>query len=492
MARSLTNALRDEYNALFATMRFREERLSDVQRLASRITAQSSRQRYSSVENGTGVPWFVVAIIHNLECSSRFECHLHNGDPLDARTTHVPSGRPRDGQPPFKWEDSAIDALSNRGLKKNTDWSVAGIAFVLEGYNGWGYRNNFPFVHSPYLWSFSTAYDRGKYVSDGRFSPDTVSQQCGGMVLLKQFMSNDAAIAKAVGFDAEADDDSGSASETPAPIDGEQDWPTNPPMFPGSYLRVGIRRSKDVAAVQARLADVKCDPGVTDGNFADSTRLAVMLFQARSSDAAEEPLDIDGIVGPKTWGALFGPDSLQEDPKSRVFQRQATGDLGKAALDIAANEVGVLEVPPGSNRGTRVETYQSSVGSFCIGQPWCMCFVYWVFLEAAKATGGKSPVPKTGGVLDAWSESTKLKGSVKVVTADDAADDPSLVEPGMVFFLRTSDRTGHTGLVVANLNGLLETIEGNTNNGGSREGIGVFRRRRRPINHINLGFISYG
>lgn len=37
----------------------------------------------------------------------------------------------------------------------------------------------------------------------------------------------------------------------------------------------------------------------------------------------------------------------------------------------------------------------------------------------------------------------------------------------------------------------LETIEGNTNDGGSRDGIGVFRRTGRTIASINRGFINY-
>jgi hypothetical protein len=37
----------------------------------------------------------------------------------------------------------------------------------------------------------------------------------------------------------------------------------------------------------------------------------------------------------------------------------------------------------------------------------------------------------------------------------------------------------------------LETIEGNTNAGGSREGIGVCRHSSRTIAGINRGFIDF-
>jgi lysozyme family protein len=43
-----------------------------------------------------------------------------------------------------------------------------------------------PEVKSPYLWSFSNHYTKGKYVADGHFDSNAVSQQCGGMVLLKR------------------------------------------------------------------------------------------------------------------------------------------------------------------------------------------------------------------------------------------------------------------------------------------------------------------
>ena len=113
------------------------------------------------------------------------KCHLHNGDPLTARTVHVPKGRPENGSPPFTWEESAADALDYDKLTNNSNWTVAGIAYAIEGYNGWGYRNYHSDVKSPYLWSFSNLYIQGKYTEDGKWSQTTVSDQCGAMVLLK-------------------------------------------------------------------------------------------------------------------------------------------------------------------------------------------------------------------------------------------------------------------------------------------------------------------
>ena len=66
------------------------------------------------------------------------------------------------GKPPFTWEESASDALALRGLRGDTDWSLAGTLYQLEGYNGWGYRLYHQHVLSPYLWSYSNHYQSGK------------------------------------------------------------------------------------------------------------------------------------------------------------------------------------------------------------------------------------------------------------------------------------------------------------------------------------------
>ena len=172
---ALTQGARKQYELLYESCLIRPNRQAAVNQLVTRINA--SRPRYQKVGKALGIPWYVVGIIHSLEASGNFTRHLHNGDPLTARTTHVPAGRPKTGKPPFTWEQSAIDALRGQGSPTWKDWSVPGTLFELEGYNGFGYRDHHPNVPSPYLWSFSNHYTRGKYVADGRFSPTAVSQQ---------------------------------------------------------------------------------------------------------------------------------------------------------------------------------------------------------------------------------------------------------------------------------------------------------------------------
>ena len=178
----LTDELKKEYRELYDSCVIDPSKTEIVGAIVKRI--QKNLYSYTLVAGQLNIPWQFVAIIHNLEAALKFSCHLHNGDSLMKRTIHVPAGRPVDGTPPFTWEESAVDALTLRKLDQWKDWSVEGMLYQMEGYNGWGYRLHHPWVLSPYLWSFSNHYTRGKYIADGTWSDPAVSGQCGGAVLL--------------------------------------------------------------------------------------------------------------------------------------------------------------------------------------------------------------------------------------------------------------------------------------------------------------------
>jgi lysozyme family protein len=181
---ALTPALRAEYESLFQKCVVRTNRVEAVETIVAALVGQ--RFRYTSVGTTSGVPWYVIAVIHSLESGQRFDRHLHNGDPLTRRTVHHPEDRPKKGAPPFTWEESAGDALGSRRLRFTTDWSLPGTLYQLERFNGFGYRRTRPEVRSPYLWSFSTHYVAGKFVKDGAWSDSVVSRQCGAAVLLRR------------------------------------------------------------------------------------------------------------------------------------------------------------------------------------------------------------------------------------------------------------------------------------------------------------------
>lgn len=135
---------------------------------------------------GRYVPWYVIGVIHNMEGNCNFKVHLHNGDPLTGFTTHFPPGHPKVGHPPpFTWEESAIDALTIvRHFDDVPHWNLPVILRSIESYNGTSYMHMRRY--SPYLWSYSNLFTKGKYVRDKVFDPNAGSKQAGAAVVLKR------------------------------------------------------------------------------------------------------------------------------------------------------------------------------------------------------------------------------------------------------------------------------------------------------------------
>ena len=116
----------------------REEKRSEVMWYVSKIADPTRRKAYEQVFDETCVPWYVVAIIHGMECSFDMNSHLHNGDSIKAKTKQVPAGRPNPWLPPSDWVSSAVDALKYDMLHEQADWSLPRILYRWEGYNGAG------------------------------------------------------------------------------------------------------------------------------------------------------------------------------------------------------------------------------------------------------------------------------------------------------------------------------------------------------------------
>lgn len=178
----LTDPLRREYVRMFIYCEERQERSAALAEMCAKVLA--GRSRYEALSRDSKVPWYVIGLLHAMESGCNFSRHLHNGDSLKVRTVNAPKGRPPTGSPPFTFEESARDALAYDGLSKVKSWDVAEILFRFEGFNGFGYRRLSPPCASPYLWSFSRHYERGKFVRDGVFDEKAVSEQVGAAVLL--------------------------------------------------------------------------------------------------------------------------------------------------------------------------------------------------------------------------------------------------------------------------------------------------------------------
>lgn len=168
-------------------------------------------------------------------------------------------------------------------------------------------------------------------------------------------------------------------------------------------------------------------------------------------------------------------------------------ELAQKALEQAISQIGKEENPRGSNwgkTGDPVPTYLASVG---INFPasWCMAFMYWCVSEAVKelvAAGtakwinhlqSYNPLVRTGGVLNQWQ---RISQEYRVP----AGQAP---QPGDIFIMDLGHGLGHTGIVEKiGEDGTLHTIEGNTNDTGSREGFEVaqkIRHNQKPI----IGYI---
>jgi hypothetical protein len=143
--------------------------------------------------------------------------------------------------------------------------------------------------------------------------------------------------------------------------------------------------------------------------------------------------------------------------------------LTESAIQVATGEIGVREEPLGSNWGKKVSEYIRAGG---YNEPvyWCLCFQYWVVEQAAHKLGVKNPLPRTGScdLLFAWA---KKGGHLR-----------SVPEPGDLFLVMASANDAiHTGLVIG-VSGdgtTVDTIEGNSNDDGSSNGIAVVKRKRK-------------
>ncbi|HEY2810539.1 MAG TPA: hypothetical protein VGJ00_04020 [Rhabdochlamydiaceae bacterium] len=181
-------------------MHIHASRVDGLANVAKRLINPMAKERYQYIEATTGVPWFIIAVIHEREASQNFSRQLAQGDPLSQVSTHVPKGRgpflnhPNDPPGHDAFYRGALDALIDCAphASKWKDWSPGGALTLLEEYNGLGYYNKG--IPSPYVWSGSDQYTTGKYVADGVFSSTTIDVQPGCAPIIKIMMQLDPTI----------------------------------------------------------------------------------------------------------------------------------------------------------------------------------------------------------------------------------------------------------------------------------------------------------
>lgn len=152
----------------------------------------------------------------------------------------------------------------------------------------------------------------------------------------------------------------------------------------------------------------------------------------------------------------FRVNSLALREKHFVYPSEINQAKRERLLFIARSQLGVREAT-GNNDGKEVESYLKYTANKK-GEPWCASFVSWVFGQAGYAK------PKT-----AWSPALFPMTRQLVNPA-----------PATVFgiYFTSLKRIAHCGFVEDRHGDWLITIEGNTNVDGSREGDGVYRKRR--------------
>lgn len=179
-------------------MHIKPSHLADLNAIAARLIA--AKDRYVEIEKATNVPWFVVAVIHWRESSENFARQLAQGDPLGKVSTHVPRGEgpyynhPNDVPLHDAFYRSALVALIDDPphAAKWKDWTPGGALTLLEEYNGLGYAGMGK--ASPYNWSGSDQYSRGKYDSDGHYNQNIVDAQEGCAPIIAAMMAIDPTI----------------------------------------------------------------------------------------------------------------------------------------------------------------------------------------------------------------------------------------------------------------------------------------------------------
>lgn len=281
-----SHELEAEYERLFKTAVIRQEDLDDAEFYAKHILANKDRYRAVAAKFHNA-PWWLIGVIHGMECDAFpvFNQQLANGESLNHRTTLVPAGLPREGSPPFTWEQGAVAALKIKGWGDIEDWTLGRQLYELERYNGFGYRLYHSTILSPYLWSFTTLYKSGKYYADSKWSDAVVSKQCGAVAMLFALKRLDPSIEL----------ETGETLETPVVAE------------PGKTV-VPHNDYTTVLFVQTRLRDLGYfEVGKPDGFVGNKTNSAVRAFRAEEGlEPGDEITDEFLAALAKGHGRLIG------------------------------------------------------------------------------------------------------------------------------------------------------------------------------------------
>jgi len=146
-------------------------------------------------------------------------------------------------------------------------------------------------------------------------------------------------------------------------------------------------------------------------------------------------------------------------------------ELNLAVLEVARQYIGVREIG-GPNRGPEVELFQKAVDGRATSEAWCMAFVQFSIKAVEDMHGIESRLHRSENCLAVW---TRTPPELRL-----AINFPPGPGHIMIWNVPGTER-GHAGIIMGrNTEGNFLTVEGNTNDAGSREGDGVYVKTRTP------------
>jgi len=210
-----------------------------------------------------------------------------------------------------------------------------------------------------------------------------------------------------------------------------------------------------------------------DSDFGDATDAAVRKFQK------EKNLKVDGVVGKKTFEELVAPmtDALREISSGKNTLGQLIVAYAKQHLEQHPREIG------GQNSGPWVRLYMH--GQEGRDWPWCAGFVSFIMKQACDSLDVPLPL-QTSVSCDSLAASAKEKA---LFLGESEVKQKKAIAPGSLFLVRrTPTDWVHTGIVLSAEDTIFNSIEGNTNDAGEREGYEVCQRIR---NYEKKDFIVF-
>lgn len=174
---------------------------------------------------------------------------------------------------------------------------------------------------------------------------------------------------------------------------------------------------------------------------------------------------------------------LDEKLKSNGLAEEAMATKDARLLFSLSAEacVGIRETG-GNNSGPMVRLLQDTIGT-PDREPWCMSFVQTCLAYAEVKTGLRSPIYSSEHCMTVWKE-TPAPFRVKA----------SPLRGAIAIWNYEGTSNGHTGIVLEGYyRKYFNTVEGNTNKAGSREGDGVYYKKRmwwRDGSLVRVGFLK--